>query len=166
MSLENEHDDSAHGEPIYRRFRGDCVVQTQRLGRGHCYHRVPFHSLSRIHFVCTSSVVLQLPVSFLPPKVLSTKYPHGEAGWLFTTLHHSQKTMNLTSTAGHHRDRITAPLTEFASFLFTLSYPFLFYPSLTASPDQGGLSTGVGPSFSCCAFDLQVSLSLPFYCLL
>ena len=117
------------------------------------------HLLSGLHFVHTSSVAPQPLVSFLPLTALSSKYPQGEAHWLFSTLHHLPNAMHLTSTVGHHRDRITTPLAQLPSLLFPLSYPFYFCVILlTAFPGQGILSAWVESSPFYCAFNLQVSL--------
>ena len=89
----------------------------------------------------------QPPVSFLPLKALSTKYPLREVRWFFNPLHHSQKTMHLISVAGHHRYWIAASLTQLSSHLF----PLYFSPRLTVCPDQVGLSTYVRPFSVCCA---------------
>ena len=61
----------------------------------------------------------------------------------------------------HCRNTITAPLTQVSSLHYHLSYPFFSLLTFTASPDQGSLSTWVGPPPFFCAFDLQVSLSFP-----
>ena len=107
--------------------------------------------LSGVHFIQTSSG-LPLAASLLPAlKVFVSKILQREvvgSTSLFTTLRHSHKNVNPTSSAGHHGDRITAPLTQLSSLLFytTLHILNFYRPRLMSHPDQGRLSVWVGPS--------------------
>ena len=95
----------------------------------------------------------QPSVSFLPLKVLSTKYPQWEAGRLFNTLHHSQKVCATDIVRGS----IVAPLTHLSSFSFPLYSLFLFcsirgwlLPLITAARQPGWAASSLLWVFCCC----------------
>ena len=66
----------------------------------------------------------QPPVSFLPLKRSSTKYPQGEASRLFNTLHQSQKTASDIVDWSLQR-LVHGSFDSTIMFLFPLSYAFL-----------------------------------------
>ena len=110
------------------------------------------HLLSGTHL----STPLLPSVSFLPPKVLSSKYQQEEAGQFFNTLDWLFMT---DCMASHRRDRITALLTQLSPLLFPLPPPFTFLLSLADyfPWSRQFCQLGRGPLLSI------VSLSLPSY---
>ena len=106
------------------------------------------HFQATCNWDSTSSTPLlspfQLPVSLPLQRFCLSKYPQGEAGQLFNTLHSTlynlQKTVHptltqwLTIETGEMRRVESKSLTQLSSFLFPLTYPLFFLSLLCWLP--------------------------------